>query len=210
MKNKIISILCFFILISFLFINNSVFAGENTITEDALNSILNFVYNNQYYLDGYTNVYIAPAYSTSYAFDVILVPNNDTGKYHLAKGDRLLFIVDGNVTAYTSIRYGFYSDGTIRESFVDSPVIDTSGTQCRAAYLTPLYSTFDIYNDGNDTEIFFQKTPVQLGVVAQKLEGVKMNPLKEMLTLVPIMIILIVSYLGLRKGLTLLKKLRKM
>ena len=74
-----------------------------------------------------------------------------------------------------------------------------------------LYANFTIYTDNTATDIFFQPTPVT-GTLAPILGKVEMKEpmMKEILTLVPIMIILIVSYLALRKGLTFIKTLRKM
>ena len=72
------------------------------------------------------------------------------------------------------------------------------------------YSDFDIKYDGYwseklGEEIFFQKTPLVQGIVAQQVETVEMSQvLQEIVGILPLIIALLVSLVGLRKGLKML------
>ena len=69
-------------------------------------------------------------------------------------------------------------------------------------------STFDIYNDVDYKNVYFlQTTPIFMGEVVQKD---KTKVLQQVVNLLPLILVVVVSFLGLKKGLTLLfQALRK-
>lgn len=108
--------------------------------------------------------------------------------------------------------------------------VDVSGNQCSDIYLAEtgtlenpvswtikkwgalqpannhqiIYSNFDIYN--SDGTVFFQPAPLTQGIVAQQVEQIKMTQiLQEIITLLPLILVVMVSLVGLRKGLKMLE-----
>lgn len=68
-----------------------------------------------------------------------------------------------------------------------------------------IYSSFDVLKDGT---IFFLKTPVVQGIIAPKLEGVEMSQtIQEIVAILPLIIVVVVSLVGLRKALQMLSTL---
>lgn len=65
-----------------------------------------------------------------------------------------------------------------------------------------LYSTSDLYTASGD--IFFQKTPVPVLVEVMSPEVVEKKTIQEILGVLPLTIVVVVSFLGLRKGLQML------
>lgn len=67
-------------------------------------------------------------------------------------------------------------------------------------------SNFDIMKTNDSSEIFFPKTPLRNGIVAQSVERVEMSQvLQEIITLLPLILVVMVSLVGLRKGLKMLE-----
>ena len=198
MKNKFLTILCVLILISLIFINICfAYSPDEPITLPDEGTI-NIIKNREEYLSGNYNVVFAYSYSDPSKNFMFFYPknssvsplvtyNNNNSCYQLYLGNEdehlSIIVVENNYKV------------TIR---TDSIWFDST---------TIFWADTNIYME--DGTLFFQHPPVILGIIAPKLEAVKMNPLKEILILVPIMIILIASYLGLRKGLTFIKTLRK-
>ena len=150
MKNKILPILCIFILVGCLFINNNVFATEYTITEDRLNSILDYVQNNYYYLNGNSNFCITPSFNdgSDYSYDLTFFPDDNSIKYYISSENRIF-----STSSFDSHLHDVKTDGSISFRV-------TWNNFARIRYSQPFYSTFDIYTDSSCSEIFFQKTPV--------------------------------------------------
>lgn len=197
-------------LISFIFLSNFSFVNAVTLVTPP-------------------DTFQAPSFDVSSLFTV-----NDDGTFTIQ--DRKTICT--NYIIFYSIQYDeynivFYGDGYISDDCSSYCYTNVSGYNRCFLRLIPNSTTFgtvefrqysgkdvlfqdyiiDSYKDVlySDGTIFFQKTPVT-ATLAPILEKVEMTEptMKEILTLVPIMIILIASYLGLRKGLTLLKILRKM
>lgn len=79
-------------------------------------------------------------------------------------------------------------------------------------YSNILYNSSTVYYDGTEKVLIEKKKlPLVTGTLAPILEKVEMKgkTMTEILTLVPIMIALLVSYLALRKGLAFIMTLRK-
>lgn len=72
-----------------------------------------------------------------------------------------------------------------------------------------IFSNFDIYSDKTYAEVLFQAPPAQKqGIVEKSLEEVEMKAtMKEILGILPLIIVVVVSLVGLRKGLKMLSSL---
>ena len=67
-------------------------------------------------------------------------------------------------------------------------------------------SNYDILRSDDNTQIFFPKTPLENGIVAQAVEKVEMSQvLVEVIALLPMILVVLVSLVGLRKGLKMLE-----
>ena len=195
MKSKILILSIVFILISFIFINNSVFANSFSISDEKRNTI-------EKLMEEYTdcNSWVSVDYRNQSS---ILLFNCPEGVDVFANGT-IMQTCDGSIIKWYCFWY--YPETDTYDLFWSGDSIGHGEFN-----LTTLYSNRTIYTDKEKTEIFFQPTPVT-GTLVPILEKVEMKEpmMKEILTLVPIMIILIVSYLALRKGLAFIKTLRKM
>ena len=209
MKNKILILSMIFMLFSFIFINNIVFATESTPNTLILNILIDSINNDIDYSTGNYDLLICST-NTGYVAYILTKPE---GFNYWTNNGRDTFGAVNSIpqdVPFNCKHINFDASGNITNTGTFLSV-----TYVKANTANILYSTFDMYGDKGCTEIFFQRAPVMeqektLGVVAQKMETVEMNPLKEILILVPIMIILLTSYLGLRKGLVFIKMLRKM
>lgn len=86
---------------------------------------------------------------------------------------------------------------------------DTVGNIGAIDALTMISCTTDIYySDGNgktDDAPFFQQTP-QVGIVAQQVEEIQLSQaLQEVIAILPMTLVVLVSLVGLRKGLKMLE-----
>ena len=71
-----------------------------------------------------------------------------------------------------------------------------------------LYSNVDIVNKANNNEIFFQGAPKNLVQVMER-EQMEVKTLKQIILILPLTLVVVVSFLGLRKALNWLLKLLK-
>ena len=140
MKNKIISILCIFILISFCFINNIVFAtesGSNLI----LDTMINFIK---------TDIEICP---TNTGYVAYILTKADGFNYWTNNGRNAFgAAVNGGDVRFNSKHFNFDTYGNITDTGVLTGVsfIHVNTTNI-------FYSTFDMYGDKACTEIFFYR-----------------------------------------------------
>lgn len=110
-----------------------------------------------------------------------------------------------NKSSFPAIQYKYYiaSDtfGSANNTTIyDSILID--GLNGRCPYFSPCFS---LYKNNTYTEVFYQ-APAR--VVAQKLEGVEMSQvMKEIVGVLPLIIVVVVSLVGLRKALQMLSML---
>ncbi len=75
-----------------------------------------------------------------------------------------------------------------------------------------LFSTLDVYNKyGQEGEVFFQQTPLiiqtRLAPIVEKKQGAMEMALKEIIAILPMILVVVVSFLGLRKALRMLSML---
>lgn len=67
-------------------------------------------------------------------------------------------------------------------------------------------SNYDILRSDDKSQIFFPKTPLENGIVAQAVEQVEMSHVQaEILGILPMTLVVLVSLVGLRKGLKMLE-----
>lgn len=67
-------------------------------------------------------------------------------------------------------------------------------------------SNYDIFRSDDKSQIFFPKTPLENGIVAQAVEKVEMSQVQaEILGILPMILVVLVSLVGLRKGLKMLE-----
>ena len=75
-----------------------------------------------------------------------------------------------------------------------------------AGHIEVVGSNYDIMKTDDNSEIFFPKTPLANGIVAQTVEKVEMSQvLVEIIALLPTILVVLVSLVGLRKGLKMLE-----
>lgn len=203
LKNKII-LISFLLIIILLIFNSEVFASTN-----------------KYYHEQYQNNDI-----------VEMVPEDVLDKFYASEeynsGEYYLMVTKNDISAYKVYLFPkleldkskVYCDGS---SFYFSPSVNgvlvykasSSGIESRIGkynftterYMHTsanlFYSDFNVYTDDSYTSFFF----LQRGIVADKLRGMKMEPLMEIVKLVPLIIVLMVSFLGFRKGLQVLSNI---
>ncbi|MGN1327824.1 MAG: hypothetical protein ACI4VQ_07110 [Clostridia bacterium] len=80
----------------------------------------------------------------------------------------------------------------------------TEVTESEGKYIT--YSSYDVLD--SDGVLFFLQTPLRMGVLAPIVEKVEMIPvMKEIVGVLPLIIVVVVSLVGLRKALRMLSTL---
>lgn len=223
MKNKILPIFCLFILFNFVFINNIAFAytpTENIVCIEPTNTYLptaleelqkTYPEEDYYYTYGYAYAFRCYALCFFEKQYLKITPYIYYSDYTYETHDYYNVKVSNDGTDVPVIiynvydnYYSFYCNSTY-DDFVSAfsiPIDSTDGVEFTA--------NFNIYTNSSYTGFFFN-TPVT-GTLAPILEKVEMMEptMKEILILVPTILILIASYLGLRKGLTFIKTLKKM
>lgn len=135
-----------------------------------------------------------------YKYQMIYI-YNDT--YNLYCSDVPLFLSSGNLKN-TSKPFGyvwFYFDGTQWKHHNS----DTDATITSMIFDSFYVSSYDIYN--SSSELVFQKPSEPLGIPGEILtQAVTLEtPLKEILVILPMVIVCLVGYVGLRKALATLR-----
>ena len=199
LKNKII-LISFLLIIILLFFNSDVFATTNKYYHENYqnNDIVTMVPE-----DVLDKFYASEKYNSSY---YLMVTKNDITEYKVylfpkTELDNSKVYCDGSYFYFSpSVSgvsvYKATSDGIGsligRYNFTKERYMHTSANL--------IYCDFNVYTDDSYTSFFF----LQRGIVADKLRGMKMEPLMEIVKLVPLIIVLMVSFLGFRKGLQVL------
>ena len=146
MKNKILPILCTFILFTFVFINNNVFAYSIPTADDLYNlpdeDFLNAIYNHTHYNNGSNAVFV---YN-----NIVFFVSGHNG-FYVGDNAGVYYSIwlknGGTIYKYT------YSNGTLTSashSYDNLTVQANGGT---------IYSNTDIYYE-NSSELFFLITPM--------------------------------------------------
>lgn len=192
LKHKLLFTFSLFLFVLFIFNFSNCFASTSIDTykekADALDGLVSYCiyYGN----DG--SVLLAGSRSSNFP---VIVYNPGDGSIYAMKAN------------YTNVNgcYVYTWDGT---DFVNPRSCSYSGNSGNFGYNGTLflYSSVDIV-DGSDTSniYFFQGTPASTTILAQKLEEVEMTTvLQEIILLLPLIIVVVVSLVGLRKALQIL------
>ena len=188
MKNKIFPIICMFVLIISVF-TNSVFASSYNASN-----------GKSYDLPEFTD--------EMKKYDKYLIFVENDGK-HFA----LVFLVDDDGYFFNNSS-GIYCHGRVLlcssdgDGYYGSRYEVESGTVARMGVSITGSSTFissvDIYTDVNKSDVFFSKplVPVLVGIMDR--EKAEKMTVQEILGVLPLILVVVVSFLGLRKGLRML------
>lgn len=205
MKNKILTISVIFILLSFIFINNNVFAAsydlsdhKNHISDKSWCIVYSYSSENFYLL-----VSDNTTYKYFYTFDLSL---NENGIY-TSNGE---FLVS---SSYGSSPYGsqgnfhsyVFDKDTLVFNYLSQQYTPASHFNCGECEI--IASNLDIYNP-NKLSIFFQATPVPSVVriapmtLSEELEKIQVQEMWKILmkNVVISLLVFVVSYLALRKA----------
>lgn len=199
MHKKIISIFLIILLISLIFISNNVFANDTTFT----------------FTDRFGNEHTVPAfpqieesgYKSSYHYAVVTKGNYKDALY-IASGDGYFY---GTSNLYCSTLC-YIADVSNGQYVLRSATCSADARLCGVGEMCYFSGgCFDAKGSSTYTvepmgDFFFHTV---LRPILTKVE-MKGKTMTEILTLVPIMIALLVSYLALRKGLAFIMTLRKM
>lgn len=198
MKNKIFPIVCIFLLIVSVFFTNVNASSSKTVTID----------NNVYTLpaDCTENYCIAEVlYCGDYPFWGVNVSNNDVVIYNFKDNEHIGDFSYRSNFKYYSLKKGSYDFSQVTPVSSNWWVFSAKyagyeGTKC-------LYTSNDIKKF--DGSIFFQKAPVPVLVEVMKKEKAEKKTIQEILEVLPLTIVVVVSFLGLRKALRMLLNLLK-
>ena len=187
MKNKKILFIFFIVFFTNLFFVNKVFASSFSISDEKRNTIENVMKEHPD-----CNSWISVDYRNKSSFFIFNVPE---GTELYAKGNLI------NTCDSSSILWYCYYYNSTDNTYT----LFWSGNSCghQELNLETFYSNRVVYADENKENVFF---PVALvGQVARQLVGVRMSPaLQEVVGVLPLIIALLVSLVGLRKGLKML------
>ena len=129
------------------------------------------------------------------------------GYVYLFKDNYSCFVYDGCISADKVLIFEFKGE----PSDDVNPVVDGNSSS-RVAYTEAnkiIYSSFDVKQQGTE-ELVFQKTPVEKALETTLAPIVQEAPLeetiKEIVGILPIVLIIVVGLIGLRKGLALLSQ----
>lgn len=130
-----------------------------------------------------------------YVFSWLLVSVNDDGTFTLVKD------LSDNCGLWLNEVYVLSSNNSSWELYKQKGYLGIYYAKEKI-----IYSNIDIYNGIKSDDIFFQAPPQ--GILAPIVEGTKMETtLQEVIHLLPLIIVVVVSFLGLRKALQMLSTL---
>lgn len=181
MKIKSFSIICIFLLILLIF-TNSVFGVDNTI---------NFTHNEQTislpYIDGK---------DLSYGYFI----NYWGGRYYLVfmKSSGYLYINNNTISSTCEMDEYEYRDGAWR--FIKTYSANTNNGAGPQDFV---YASVNVYSDVNKSDVFFQYPPQTLSQIME-VEAENKATVQEILGVLPPILVVVVSFLGLRKALKML------
>lgn len=179
--HRFLPILSIFLFIAFVFTTN-VFA----VTKDDLIDVSNLdlsKYPSGYSLDnGYVMVV------NNGAYDIFIMPNNFNGSL-LLEGSRL----------YTSNGSNYLVIRMYQDRFDDYFIANTCTNNTEI-----FYGTMNVYNSSGN--VVFQQPPQEKKVLVEVMEKeqAEKKTIKEILGIIPLTLVVVVSFLGLRKALQML------
>lgn len=201
MKNKIFSILFIFLLIVLLFTSNAFASSDvkcpscdtvlhsdldydlSCITKDDnkhLGLIIGLDYKNEKYVVAY------------WSYD----SNYHNSKPFLDERSENVVCVDvaWNINIYKVV------DGVLVYQGSDGGVYEKNGFRDLGKNSTVFSSTADIYTDSTKSKVFFHIPPATLEEI-MRVEAGKKATIQEILGVLPLILVVVVSFLGLRKAL---------
>lgn len=190
MKNKFFSIVCIFILIFSFFMTSSFAADESGWFDSHSANLTDYMAVIQkYYKDNDLTLY-----------GWLLCDNGYI--YTFSKSDFSCFVdsfglIHGDLSCYL---FAFKEDDTSDTSYVMHKELQPDWGMTPASYITK--SSFDVLDYNNN--VFFQKplVPVLVGIMDR--EKAEKMTVQEILGVLPLTIVVVVSFLGLRKALRML------
>lgn len=188
MKNKKILFIFFIVFFTNLFFVNKVFASSFSISDEKRNTIENVMKEHPD-----CNSWISVDYQNKSSFFIFNVPEGT----ELYAKDNLINTCDSSRIFW----YCYYYNSTD-----NTYTLFWSGNSCghQELNLETFYSNRVVYADENKENVFF--SPTLPGIVARQVEEVEMSQvLQEIITLLPQILVVMVSLVGLRKGLKMLE-----
>lgn len=211
LQNKILLMLI--IAFSFiLFFNISNVKASNDIIPTRIENetLFNLIYETDEYLSGNYVFYIAHPTNSSSELTVMFLKYSDDLKVYVDNFSGSEYRVYYNKSVQR-VNYSYYKNGTtLNKNWSGNASSDTFGYSSTAEF----YSNFDIYNDNTYTTLFFQvpvvEEPTQetQGIIAPLLDQQKMEETTlQIRVIIPLIIVVVVSFLGLRKALKMLSQI---
>lgn len=192
MKNKILSILCVFILVSCLFINNNVFAANTVDVIDIEDEALfNLIYQTEEYKSGDYYFVVGRGDNSSAYYKIVF----------LKKTDNLKAYVNNFSGSDYYVYYSVGNDQSIYKATINPTELvfleNKISHKSNLFYLSKsgmFYANFDIYSDNTYTDFFF-KAPImeQELTMAQILE--QNNPVQTFSNLMKNVVVSLVVFL---------------
>lgn len=149
---------------------------------------------------------------------VLFISSNEPRLYELESTESSYVMYDDSDNYLTYVRFRGYSTyfcyvNSDSNGWVVHPYLSNGGDYYDSGMITLKYSDIDIYSDHEKTLVFFPVTPhpepLILGMKENQLGQIleQTNPLQEILLMIPIAVVCLAGYVGLRKGLALLVQL---
>lgn len=181
---------------------------EGTLSDDVLSKVHNFMNDNNF--TDYIFCYGSYLYNVNF---FIFFNSSESGMLYEFYNSSYRYYYLKPVNACSYVIYTL-SDFTSSDTVFDKELFfcEADNNLCTGIYDTPITffdSTVDIY-DSNKVDLVFQVPPVveAQAVVANQLEGVQMiQVMKEIMGVLPLIIVVVVSLVGLRKALQMLSTL---
>lgn len=194
-------------------VGNKVFATDDstfTLTDETGVSYVlpNWLKNYNFgFFSGKYNLY-GDSYYPARSYGIFILDDGITDLYIQDYGSTSYFNVTNRPIVFYTSSGGIPSNNTYTINLTEQEAFDTyykvdnsSSCQVPCSIFNDLsygYSQFNVLN--SDNEVVFQGAP-QPTVLAGIVEQQEMKPLEEILTLLPIVMIVVVSFLALRKAL---------
>lgn len=201
MKNKKILIIALFLIFFCLLGYSKCFAYDlkgNNCTLNIPDELYQKIISNDYYKQ-YSCIFVMRSLS---CYDVIYIKSKDG----------LYFYIEGNSVSSSTTFDGVSVSYNLSDLSVRGGDTFTNFTMGGWTYSGSLYNgtynfylrNLDLYADKNKENCLFHTAPQ--GIVAQQVEQVKMSQVQaEILGILPLTLVVVVSLVGLRKGLKMLE-----
>lgn len=131
-----------------------------------------------------------------YGYSLVYYEGSDFGKFIMNNGVLESYKKDGTHIVDGSVKLCDYDSSSMKWK------ASKNWGDCTGGIVGFVYSNVDVFNP--DGTVFFHTTPQ--GIVARQVEEVEMSQVQaEILGILPLILVLVVSFLGLRKALKMLE-----